>query len=114
MILRSRYDDLESKARAAAEIHERTVHMMEEGNRNIRDLRRKIQTVQHENEGLRVYQQRAEELRAELQSVRDESKLLEDRMAALCESPFINDAFDSRSRVKKLVMEPKNIRHVRL
>ncbi len=27
----------------------------------------------------------------------------EDRMAALCESPFINDAFDSRSRVKKLV-----------
>ena len=103
VILRSRYDDLESKARAAAEIHERTVHMMEEGNRSIRDLRRKIQAVQHENENLRVHQQRAEELRAELQSVREESKLLEDRMTALCESPFINDAFEGQSRVRKLL-----------
>ena len=42
LIMRGRYDHLEAKARAAAEIHERTVHMLEESNRTIRDLRRYV------------------------------------------------------------------------
>eukprot|EP00516_Mucochytrium_quahogii_P002711 CAMPEP_0203752108 /NCGR_PEP_ID=MMETSP0098-20131031/6078_1 /ASSEMBLY_ACC=CAM_ASM_000208 /TAXON_ID=96639 /ORGANISM=" , Strain NY0313808BC1" /LENGTH=454 /DNA_ID=CAMNT_0050642119 /DNA_START=181 /DNA_END=1542 /DNA_ORIENTATION=+ len=103
LIVKNRYDHLEAKARAAAEIHERTVFMMEEGNRTIRDLRRKVQALQHDNEGLAVHQQRADELALELASTREDSRRLEERMTALCESPFINDAFESRSRVDKLV-----------
>lgn len=102
-ILRSRYDLLESRARAAAEIHERTVHMMEEGNRTIRDLRRKVQALQHENEGLQGDQQRARELEDELNRMKLEYRAIETRMTALCESPFINDAHEARTRTEKLV-----------
>ena len=102
-ILRSRYDLLESRARAAAEIHERTVHMMEEGNRTIRDLRRKVQALQHENKALQGEQDRAKELEEELRSTRLEHRAVEARMTALCESPFINDAHEARSRTEKLL-----------
>ncbi|GBG27119.1 Protein fantom [Hondaea fermentalgiana] len=102
-IVKNRYEHLEAKARAAAEIHERTVHMMEEGNRTIRDLRRKIQALQHDNEQLALHQQRAEDLALELATTKEEAHRLETRITALCESPFINDAFESRSKVDKLL-----------
>jgi len=101
-ILRARYDQLESKARAAAEIHERTVYMMEEGNRTIRDLRRKVQHLQGENEKLFMFKQKADDLEVDLAASKEESRRLEDRLTSLCESPFINDAYESRSRIEKL------------
>lgn len=102
-IVKSRYEHLEAKARAAAEIHERTVHRMEEGNRTIRDLRRKLQTLHHDNEQLGVHQQHAQDLSVELAAAKEEIQTLEHRITALCESPFINDAFESRSKVDKLL-----------
>jgi len=113
-LVKARYDQLEAKARAAAEIHERTVFMMEEGNRTIRDLRRRVQALQHENENLGVYQQQAGELELELASSREEASKLEHRMTQLCESPFINDAYESRSRVDKLVSLERSDRQNRV
>ena len=42
-LAKSRYDQLEEKARAQREIQERTLGRLDEYNRTVRDLRRKLQ-----------------------------------------------------------------------
>ena len=45
-LAKSRYDQLEEKARAQREIQERTLGRLDEYNRTVRDLRRKLQVAE--------------------------------------------------------------------
>jgi hypothetical protein len=57
-LLNSRFEHLESRSRATGEIHNKTLNKLEEDNRTIRDLNRKLQMMQHDNEILEQDRQR--------------------------------------------------------
>jgi hypothetical protein len=57
-LLNSRFEHLESRSRASGEIHNKTLNKLEEDNRTIRDLNRKLQMMQHDKEILEQDHQR--------------------------------------------------------
>tara|TARA_B100000795_G_C22678076_1_gene390626 strand:- start:25 stop:891 length:867 start_codon:yes stop_codon:yes gene_type:complete len=57
-LLNNRFEHLESRSRASQEIHNKTLNKLEEDNRTIRDLNRKLQMMQHDNEILEQDRQR--------------------------------------------------------
>jgi myosin heavy subunit len=101
-ILNARYENLESNALAEREIQEKTLEQMEQMNRQVHKLRTQLQDVQIEKEELEVKANKHAELDKEVESLREQNHRLESRMTALCESPFINDAFQRKERIDRL------------
>lgn len=101
-ILNARYENLESNALAEREIQEKTLEQMEQMNRQVHKLRTQLQDVQIEKEELEVKASKHAELDKEVESLREQNHRLESRMTALCESPFINDAFQRKERIDRL------------
>ncbi|TYZ62768.1 hypothetical protein PybrP1_008444 [[Pythium] brassicae (nom. inval.)] len=101
-IMNARYDNLESNAAAEREIQEKTLDQMEAMNRQVHKLRTQLQDANMESEQLEVKAAKAAEFEKELEMVRDQNRRIEERMTVLCESPFINDAFQRKERIDKM------------
>ncbi|KAK1947718.1 hypothetical protein P3T76_000008 [Phytophthora citrophthora] len=101
-ILNARYENLESNALAEREIQEKTLGQMEQMNRQIHKLRTQLQDTSMEKEELEVRLLKAGDQEKDITLLREQNRRLEERMTALCESPFINDAFQRKERIDKL------------
>ena len=69
-------------------MYNKALAKMEDDNKAIRDIRRKIQLLQHEKESLEAFQQRASDLEKEVHELRQLNAQMEDEMTKLCMSPF--------------------------
>ncbi|CAK4615697.1 unnamed protein product [Aphanomyces euteiches] len=103
VILNARYDNLESKAMAEREIQEKTLEQMDKFNRVIHRLRSELEEAHVVREELEKKVDKAKDMRDELDMLRTQNQKLEERMTSLCESPFINDAFQRKERIDKIV-----------
>ncbi|ETW06803.1 hypothetical protein H310_02954 [Aphanomyces invadans] len=103
VILNARFDNLESKAMAEREIQEKTLEQMDNFNRVIHRLRSDLQEAHVVRDEMEKKVAKAKDMRDELEILRAQNQKLEDRMTNLCESPFINDAFQRKERIDKLV-----------
>ncbi|KAG1697647.1 hypothetical protein DVH05_016086 [Phytophthora capsici] len=101
-ILNARYENLESNALAEREIQEKTLEQMEQMNRQVHKLRTQLQDTSMEKEELEVRLLKAGDQEKDITLLREQNRRLEERMTALCESPFINDAFQRKERIDKL------------
>ncbi|KAL3666823.1 hypothetical protein V7S43_008441 [Phytophthora oleae] len=101
-ILNARYENLESNALAEREIQEKTLGQMEQMNRQVHKLRTQLQDTNMEKEELEVRLLKAGDQEKDVTLLREQNRRLEERMTALCESPFINDAFQRKERIDKL------------
>lgn len=111
-ILNARYDNLESNAAAEREIQEKTLDQMETMNRQVHKLRTQLQDALMERENLEGKAAKAIELEKEIALIQDQNRRLEERMTTLCESPFINDAFQRKERIDKMFdLEKVNEQH---
>ncbi|CAN0100913.1 unnamed protein product, partial [Discosporangium mesarthrocarpum] len=101
-LLQSRFDHLESRTLAQAELHEGSVDRLQETNRQLRDLRRELQDTQHQRDVAEVKAARTDDLEDTVVELRKQSRALEDEMTRLCESPFISDAFKSQRQAERV------------
>ncbi|RLN27298.1 hypothetical protein BBJ28_00007222 [Nothophytophthora sp. Chile5] len=101
-ILNARYDNLESNALAEREIQEKTLGQMEQMNRQVHKLRTQLQDVIMEKEELEIRLSKTGDQEKDITLLREQNRRLEERMTSLCESPFINDAFQRKERIDKL------------
>lgn len=101
-ILNARYENLESTAAAEREIQEKTLEQLEHMNRQVHKLRTQLQDMNLLNEELELKISKANEQEKEIVLLREQNHRLEDRMTSLCESPFINDAFQRKERIDRM------------
>ncbi|KAF1326415.1 hypothetical protein FI667_g8524, partial [Globisporangium splendens] len=87
---------------AEREIQEKALDQMETMNRQVHKLRTQLQDAAMEKNHLEARAAKTSELEKELLLIRDQNRRLEERMTTLCESPFINDAFQRKERIDKL------------
>ena len=66
---------------------------MEEYANKVRDLRRALEELRHEKEASDIKAERIDELDQLNSELRRSNRSLEDKIARLCEAPFISDAF---------------------
>ncbi|KAE8884159.1 hypothetical protein PF002_g9283 [Phytophthora fragariae] len=102
VILNARYENLESNALAEREIQEKTLGQMEQMNRQVHKLRTQLQDAVMEKEELEIRIMKAGDQEKDMVLLREQNRRLEERMTSLCESPFINDAFQRKERIDKL------------
>lgn len=101
-ILNARYENLESNALAEREIQEKTLGQMEQMNRQVHKLRTQLQDAIMEKEELEIRIMKNGDQEKDIALLREQNRRLEERMTSLCESPFINDAFQRKERIDKL------------
>ncbi|KAL4169337.1 hypothetical protein KRP22_010257 [Phytophthora ramorum] len=101
-ILNARYENLESNALAEREIQEKTLGQMEQMNRQVHKLRTQLQDAVMEKEELEIRIMKTGDQEKDIALLREQNCRLEERMTSLCESPFINDAFQRKERIDKL------------
>ncbi|GMF14571.1 unnamed protein product [Phytophthora lilii] len=101
-ILNARYENLESNALAERDIQEKTLDQMEQMNRQVHKLRTQLQDAMMEKEELEIRIMKAGDQEKDIALLREQNHRLEERMTSLCESPFINDAFQRKERIDKL------------
>ncbi|KAF4319459.1 hypothetical protein BBO99_00005291 [Phytophthora kernoviae] len=101
-ILNARYENLESNALAEREIQEKTLTQMEQMNRQVHKLRTQLQDATMEREELEIKLGKAGDQEKDITLLQEQNRRLEERMTSLCESPFINDAFQRKERIDKL------------
>ncbi|KUF99556.1 DNA polymerase lambda [Phytophthora nicotianae] len=92
----------ESNALAEREIQEKTLEQMEQMNRQVHKLRTQLQDAVAEKEELEIRIMKAGDHEKDIALLREQNRRLEERMTSLCESPFINDAFQRKERIDKL------------
>lgn len=109
-LLQNQYDLLESKSRAERDIQDRTLGQMEEFNKSIRQLRKDNQKLTFERDHYAKQGLKCTELEQELGQLREQNQRLETRMTSLCESPFINNAFEKKEFVDRMAeLEESNV-----
>ncbi|CEG49502.1 Protein of unknown function DUF3250 [Plasmopara halstedii] len=102
-ILNARYENLELNALAEREIQEKTLEQMDQMNRQVHKLRMQLQDAIVENEELEIRVMKACDQEKEYEILRQQNRRLEERMTVLCESPFINNAFQRKERIDRLL-----------
>ena len=110
-LLNSRFEHLEGRHRAGQEMHNRALAKMEDDNRTIRDMRRKLQMLGAEKEELEGFKERCADLDQEVGELRRQATELEESMGRLCESPFINTAYKSEKEMMELRKHRKDAKH---
>ncbi|KAL0587011.1 hypothetical protein ABG067_003351 [Albugo candida] len=101
-ILNARYENLEYKYTVERELQEKTIEESEYLNHQIHKLRGQLHDLMVEKEELKVQSAKAQEAEREVNLVREQNRKLEERLTVLCESPFINDAFERKERMDRL------------
>ena len=106
--LQTQYDILVSQVAAKGQMYKNVEEQIEESNTKVRDLRRALEELRHEKEAVDIKAERADELESAMQELRRANRALEDKIARLCEAPFISDAFgqqESRLRFEDVAKE---------
>jgi hypothetical protein len=102
LLLKSRYEHLESRAAAERELYDRAVAALEEQNSQIRDARSGLQQAEADISLLRSRLRAQEDNDSELRNARDEVRRMERQLTDLCESPFISDGRERLGKAEKL------------
>lgn len=102
LLLKSRYEHLESRSAAERELYDRAVAALEEQNSQIRDARSSLQQAEADISLLRSRLRAQEDNDAELRIARDEVRRMERQLTDLCESPFISDGRERLGKAEKL------------
>lgn len=87
------YDLLVSKQSSQSEAYRQSERQLEEYAKKVRDLRRALEELKVEKDLLESKASRAQELDDTARELRQANRSLEEKIAKLCEAPFINDAF---------------------
>jgi len=106
--LQTQYDILVSQTASKGQVYKNMEEASEDSNNKIRDLRRALEELRHEKEQVDIKADRVDELEATVSELRRGTRNLEDKIARLCEAPFINDAFgqqESRLRFEDVAKE---------
>ena len=106
--LQTQYDFLVSKTSSQGQASKQVELQLEEYASKVRDLRRALEELRHEKEGSDIKAERVEELEQLNSELRRSNRSLEDKIARLCEAPFISDAFgqhESRLRFEDAAKE---------
>ena len=91
--LQTQYDFLVSKTSAQGQGTKALETQMEEYANKVRDLRRALEELRHEKEASDIKAERVDDLDQLNNELRRSNRSLEDKIARLCEAPFISDAF---------------------
>lgn len=78
----------------------------------VRDLRRALEDLRHEKELSDIKAGRVSELEETVIELRKANRSLEEKLARLCETPFIGEAFghqESQSRIEEMVREKADL-----
>lgn len=101
-LLKMRYDALETKFKAQIELQKGSFQQLEEYNCKIRELRTALSEAQASKEDVQARAERCEELRERVTMLQDTNCKLEDEITKLCQSPFINEAYEKQDRLGRL------------
>lgn len=111
--LQTQYDHLQSRALTQDKMNKDCEHKLEEYAQRIRDLRRALEDLRNEKEITDIKANRVDELEEQSMELRKLNRNLEDKIAKLCEAPFINDAFgkeEARMRYEEVANEREEFR----
>jgi Ca2+-binding EF-hand superfamily protein len=106
--LQTQYDFLVAKTSAQSEAYKKSEDQIDESSQKVRDLRRTLEELRHEKEISDAKALRCAELEDHMTELKSEKRGLEDKIARLCETPFISDAFgqqESRMRLEEAARE---------
>jgi myosin heavy subunit len=106
--LQTQYDYLVSKTSAQNENGKNSEARVEEYHQKVKDLRRSLEELRYEKEISDVKAARVDALEETVRELRQSNRSLEDKIARLCEAPFISDAFgmhESKMRYEDLARE---------
>jgi DNA repair exonuclease SbcCD ATPase subunit len=106
--LQTQYDFLVSKTSSQGNAFKQNEEKLEDYAQKVRDLRRALEELRYEKESTDAKAVRADELEDLVSELRASNRSLEDKIARLCDSPFIGDAFgqkDARIRFEDAAKE---------
>lgn len=106
--LQTQYDFLVSKTSSQGNAFKQSEEKIEDYAQKVRDLRRALEELRYEKESTDAKAVRADELEELVSELRTSNRSLEDKIARLCDSPFIGDAFgqqDARIRFEDAARE---------
>lgn len=106
--LQTQYDFLVSKTSSQGQSYKHMEAQIDDYAQKVRDLRRALEELRHEKDISDTKADRADELERAVSEMRSANRSLEDKIARLCEAPFIADAFgrsESRSRFEDAASE---------
>ncbi|CAM9771908.1 unnamed protein product, partial [Ectocarpus sp. 6 AP-2014] len=102
-LIQARFDHLEARTLAQADLHEGSVDKLQETNRQLRDVRRQLQDALHERDVAVAKCGRVDDLEETVSELRRHNKELEDQVTRLCENPFISQAFRDQERSERVL-----------
>ena len=102
LLLRARYEHLESRSSAERELYDRALAALEEQNGAIREARTSLASAEGDAATLRVRAKAGDEAAAEVLRARDEIRRLERAITDLCDAPFVKDSGDAAARKARL------------
>ncbi|CAM9773902.1 unnamed protein product [Scytosiphon promiscuus] len=104
-LIQARFDHLEARTLAQADLHEGSVDKLQETNRQLRDVRRELQDVLHERDVAVARGGRVDDLEETVDELRKQNKELENQASrgTLCENPFISQAFRDQERSERVL-----------
>ncbi len=94
-MLEVQYNTLESTSHVQLQVHKQTRIKLEDCNTYIRKLRQELNQVRREKEEVNRNNIEVEEREEQLRELMEENKMLEERLAKLCDLPFAQDGSTS-------------------
>lgn len=91
--LQTQYDHAMAKNNAQSEAYKLAEEQIEEYAQRVRELRRALEDLRHEKDICDIKANRVDDLEDQVMEMRQANRSLEDKIARLCEAPFISDAF---------------------
>ncbi|KAJ8610862.1 hypothetical protein CTAYLR_009140 [Chrysophaeum taylorii] len=109
--LKLRYEALERKSRAQAEIQKGSLDQLEDYNVRLRDLRSQLSEAIVAKDDAEARAASCNDLRERVAMLQDTNGRLEAEIEKLCSSPFIAEAYDQAERVARLKELETQARH---
>lgn len=110
--LQTQYDYLVSKTTAHTAASNQLTSQIEDYQLRIKELRRSLEELRSEKELSDIKAARVENLEDTVAELRQANRSLEDKIARLCETPFISEAFglhESKLRYEDIAKERENL-----
>eukprot|EP00606_Chrysophyceae_sp_TOSAG23-5_P000755 GSChrysophyteH2.ASY1.ANO1.454.1 assembled CDS len=106
--LQTQYDILVSQSSSKGQVYKQMEEQIEGYSTKVKDLRRALEELRYEKEQVDIKAERSDDLENVATELRRANRSLEDKIARLCEAPFISDAFgqqESRLRFEDVAKE---------
>lgn len=110
--LQAQYDYLVAKTSSQSESNRYEKDHLEDAQRRVHELRRALEDLKREKELSDSKAAKVDNLEDLVAELRQANRSLEDKIARLCEAPFIKTAFGAhqeRSRVEELIADNQNL-----